>query len=143
MKKVALTLLCLLPTIVISAQILQDSALVILKSNIANYDDCDIYSVNDTIDASDTIKLMGSRIIIPPQGRNWMFFVDEKPLANWAHPCKYVFVKINSGNCDIINSSSPPINISLNAIKRALRTSNDNVCGFSQKGDCFYYYKLT
>ena len=126
MKKVALTIQCLLLTIVISAQILQDSALVILKNNIVNYDDCDIYSVNDTIDASDTIKLIGSRIIMPPQGRNWMFFVDEKPLANWAHPCKYVFININTGLCNIINSNMPAINIKMIAIKIVPRTGYSN-----------------
>ncbi len=126
MKKIVFTLLGLLFVIIANSQVSQDSAQTILKNHIANYDDFDIYVANNMIGISDTIQLLGSRIIVPPQDSCWMFFVDEMPLANWGHPCKYVFVKISSGKCDIIESQSPPFNLSINAVKRLPRPIYSN-----------------
>lgn len=126
MKKIIFTFLGLLIVIIANSQVSQDSAQTIMKSHIANYDDCDIYMANNALGIGDTIQLLGSRIIMPPQDSCWMFFVDEMPLANWGHPCKYVFVNISSGKCDIIESKSPPFNLSINAIKRVQRSLYSN-----------------
>ncbi len=56
MKKIVFTLLGLLFVIIANSQVSQDSEQIILKNHIANYDDFDIYSVNDTIDSINTIK---------------------------------------------------------------------------------------
>ena len=126
MKRIVLIFWGLLSVIIANSQVSQDSALAILRNNIVNYDDCDVYTVNSTIGIDDTIQLLNSGIIIPPQSNSWMFFVDEMPLANWSHPCKYVFINANSGIFDIINSYSPPINKSLDAIKTFSRVSCTN-----------------
>ena len=126
MKKIIFILLGLQLAIIANSQISQDSALAIMKNHINNYNDCDIYVANNTIGIGDTIQLLGSMIIIPPHDSCWMFFVDEVPLANWGHPCKYVFVNIRSGICDIIDSNSPPYKLSKSAIKTIPRAENSN-----------------
>ena len=73
MKKIVLIFLGLLSVIIANSQVSQDSAQTIMKSYFANYDDCDIYVTNNTIGIGDTIHLMGSMIIMPPQDSCWMF----------------------------------------------------------------------
>ncbi|MFH0878255.1 MAG: hypothetical protein V2A34_00940 [Lentisphaerota bacterium] len=34
----------------------------------------------------------GKREITAPWEEYWLFFADDDPLANWAHPCRYIFV---------------------------------------------------
>ncbi len=126
MKKIVLTFLGLLTVVIVNSQVSRDSALAIVRNHIANYDNYDIYTKNGTIDINDTIKLLSSKIIVPPQNNSWMFFVDEIPFADWSHPCKYVFVNINSGMCNIIDSYSPPLNINIFAIKTVPREGYPN-----------------
>ena len=94
MKRIVLIFWGLLSVIIANSQVSQDSALAILRNNIVNYDDCDVYTVNSTIGIDDTIQLLNSGIIIPPQSNSWMFFVDEMPLANWSFcPSGFVLPK--------------------------------------------------
>ena len=39
-----------------------------------------------------TLTTWGHQEIIPPWPACWVFFIDDAPSANWAHPCRYVFV---------------------------------------------------
>lgn len=48
------------------------------------------------------------QICIYPE--NWVFFVDDAPLANWAHPCRYIFFDKQNGEYTIIEDNWPPIN---------------------------------
>lgn len=41
----------------------------------------------------------------------WFFFIDDLPSAIFAHPCRYVFVFVNSGNCVIIDEDWFPVNL--------------------------------
>ena len=43
----------------------------------------------------------------------WFFFIDDAFYANWAHPCRYVFVFFNNksgNNFEIIDETTPPNN---------------------------------
>ena len=42
--------------------------------------------------AADHHLRAGRNTIQPPWPRCWVFFVDESPLEEWEHPCRYVFV---------------------------------------------------
>ena len=126
MKKIVLTFMGIMLAIIVNSQVSQDSALTILRNHIINYDNYDIYKIDDAIGLNDTILLLDSEIILPTQDNCWLFFVDEMPFANWSHPCKYVFVNITSGAYDIINSFSPPLNKSLIAIKTIPRTESSD-----------------
>jgi hypothetical protein len=48
------------------------------------------------------------QICIYPE--NWVFFVDDAPLANWAHPCRYIFFDQQTGAYTIIEDNWPPLN---------------------------------
>jgi hypothetical protein len=40
--------------------------------------------------------------------KGWVFFIDDAPVANWAHDCRIVFVNTYGGNPYIINDVWPP-----------------------------------
>ncbi len=43
-----------------------------------------------------------------PYSSYWLFFIDEEPLYNWGHQCKYVFINQNNGNYTSQIKSMPP-----------------------------------
>lgn len=71
-------------------------------------------TLKDTIAYGKTLK-----------GEYWLVFVDEKPGANWEHPCKYIFVNTN-GNDEqnyIIDAVMPPHNIELTEYGKPAKVS--------------------
>lgn len=53
----------------------------------------DIYGTVEMLSAHTKVISVGNEDIISPNCDSWLFFVDEMPLiANWEHPCKYIFV---------------------------------------------------
>lgn len=69
------------------------------------------------------------------KGEYWLVFVDEKPDANWEHPCKYIFVNAN-GNDEqnyIIDAVMPPHDIELTEYgkpAKVSRTSDDDFLNY-------------
>jgi len=41
-----------------------------------------------------------------PYSSNWLFFVDDKPFANWHHSCRYIFVNAENGEYTILNEKT-------------------------------------
>jgi hypothetical protein len=48
--------------------------------------------------------------LICPLNESWVFFIDDAPLANWAHPCRYVWFDKNSGEYIVLDYEWPPLN---------------------------------
>ena len=42
-----------------------------------------------------------------PDSESWFFLVDERPLDNWGHPCRYLFVDMN-GIVYVYQQTMPP-----------------------------------
>lgn len=61
---------------------------------------------NTIIEENDTIQryLSGNSII---KSSCWFFFVDDNPMENWSHPCRYIYVTMN-GEFSIEHHSFPP-----------------------------------
>lgn len=45
-------------------------------------------------------------VTLPP-AEGWVAFVDDAPAANWAHPCRYVFVD-RAGRVTVVDALGPP-----------------------------------
>jgi len=43
-----------------------------------------------------------------PYPSNWVFFVDDMPVAKWAHPCRYIFVNSSTGDYQVLNDKMYP-----------------------------------
>ena len=38
----------------------------------------------------------------------WFMFVDDLPNANWEHPCRYIFIDVNTQEYTIEQARTPP-----------------------------------
>lgn len=56
---------------------------------------------------STILDFMGDSIK-SPEWDSWFFLIDMHPFAEWAHPCKYVFVNIIDASLIIINGQLGP-----------------------------------
>lgn len=76
---------------------------------IANIDtnSCDLYIYPTICHDSLIITSMGDTIISPFK-EYWLAFGDDVPLANWGHPCSYIFLSANKENYSIIHNKFPP-----------------------------------
>jgi hypothetical protein len=61
------------------------------------------------VPAGSTIKTWYGSINLPSE-KGWVFFIDDVPMENWAHPCRYVFVDY-SGSVSVYNAHGPPYNL--------------------------------
>ena len=44
------------------------------------------------VDSGKLALRAGQKTIEPPWSEYWVFFIDDKPMAGWEHPCRYVFM---------------------------------------------------
>jgi hypothetical protein len=49
----------------------------------------------------------GGREVDAPWAETWVFQVDDAPLANWAHPCRYVFVAKDLSSVVVRHARTP------------------------------------
>lgn len=71
------------------------------------FNEIDIYATKDMLPANTQVTTM-SEEFTSPDSESWLFFIDEIPLiANWGHPCKYIFVDA-FGNVTVHEKTMPP-----------------------------------
>lgn len=60
--------------------------------------------------------------------RYWVAFVDLYPMANWSHPCEYIFIDIFYGTIMKITKNMPPMQLGELFIPKRLylQSTNDN-----------------
>jgi hypothetical protein len=49
--------------------------------------------------------------VMLPNAEGWFFFIDDHPFANWEHPCRFVFVNIETGEYTEIPYRAPPLDM--------------------------------
>ena len=47
----------------------------------------------------------GHEEISTPNYDSWMFFIDDVPLADWHHPCRYIFIKHDGSRIDVVKAT--------------------------------------
>lgn len=91
-----------------SLAISKDEAIDLVKQKVLGKDtsDINVFISNTIIEENDTIQryLSGNSII---KSSCWFFFVDDNPMENWSHPCRYIYVTMN-GEFSIEHHSFPP-----------------------------------
>ena len=72
----------------------QEQAYELVKKNLKglSLNEVSISVYNEVLPPKTELKRMGGELLVSPAAESWMFFVDEIPLANWGHPCRYIFV---------------------------------------------------
>ncbi len=71
----------------------KDAAYELVKKQVSDkpLNEIDIYVTPDMLPANTQVTTM-SEEFTSPDSESWLFFIDELPMGNWSHPCKYIFV---------------------------------------------------
>ncbi len=69
----------------------------------------DIYEFKSNLTKQKGLDLWDKHINCPYEN-NWIYFIDDLVFANWEHPCRYIFVDVETGNYQIINEKIHPEN---------------------------------
>ncbi len=68
-----------------------------------------VYITQNPLASGTVIKSWMSQHVSPQEYKfSWFYFVDDHPAANWEHPCRYVFIDIESGQFQIQQGKTPP-----------------------------------
>ena len=68
------------------------------------------------------LRTWGNRTVEMPFVEGWVFMVDDAPLANWAHPCRYVFVSSDLSKVAVQKAVTP-----LSVVSLARQATGTNV----------------
>jgi len=68
-----------------------------------------VYASKEPVTGGSVVNSWKSTYSVPDEyGRAWFFFIDDAPGANWEHPCRYIFMDISTKDFIVINSATPP-----------------------------------
>jgi len=107
-----LLLICIAISINLNAQVTRNEAINIVVDELISpytleqkwlFSKYEIMYLNDTLWLDDYLDYYTC-----PFDENWVFFVDDCPVAFWAHPCRYVFMDANNADYEIIDEDWPP-----------------------------------
>lgn len=87
----------------------RDAAYELVKKQVSDkqLNEIDIYATKDMLPAN-TPVIISRDDTLSSNHDSWLFFIDEIPLiANWGHPCKYIFVDA-FGNVTVHEETMPP-----------------------------------
>lgn len=114
MKKnlILLFLICKCVTCLYSQiDIFKADDIVINIISLGSVDSISVFRKTNTLSESDTILLFDGNMITSPYDSCYVYFIDDQPLRNWGHQCRYIFLDINSGDYTITNANTYPDNI--------------------------------
>jgi hypothetical protein len=68
-----------------------------------------VFGDPDPVAPGTVIHTWYGNITLPGES-GWVVFIDDQPMANWAHPCRYVFVNAQ-GAVQVFDALAPPGNL--------------------------------
>ncbi|MBR0073316.1 MAG: hypothetical protein IJP95_05705 [Bacteroidales bacterium] len=94
----------------VQSQITKDAAIDILIQNVLeeSWMGKEI-SMSDNAILPNTVINIHDSFLISPNHSSWFFFVDDYPLADWWHNCRYVFIDVDDGTVESFTMHAPPI----------------------------------
>ena len=113
------------------AQVSRDSAFALLKRNVMldKWIDKEIYSAKKII--TPLTYVQANHATLSPNYKSWFFFIDEMPYANWAHPCKYVFIDTFKVTITTMERKMPPLDMEnmdlLHGVRPLNKTNPDSL----------------
>jgi hypothetical protein len=71
-----------------------------------DYDDKVIYALPVMLSGGESLMSWHEEIAVPFDA--WLVLIDDMALANWEHPCRWVFVA-SDGSMEIVRLNTPPV----------------------------------
>jgi len=109
---------------IVNAQFSRQQASNILINAVVGVDSLNghyFFSRFEKMAEGDTLWLEGNfgfHVCTYPE--QWVFFVDDLPLANWAHPCRIIFFNSMTGAYEMLAETWPPQNYTNNPTQSML-----------------------
>ena len=94
----------------LAGQISREQAFEIIKTEVleGNTADVNVFASQTMLPAKSIINTVCRGEIVSPNITAWMFFIDDYPFQNWAHPARFAFVG-NTGQVSIQPYNYPPL----------------------------------
>lgn len=112
MKRIVILLCVFLYTFAINAQknISREEAWSFVKTQLLKSDTSRIsaYSPSGIVKANSIINSNGD-MEESPNYDSWFFFIDDNPLANWSHSCRYIYVSNEDLTYHVSYRQAPPL----------------------------------
>lgn len=110
LQKYFIILLMLLSNSVLIAQFTRQQAIqkVLNEIVVADTGKINVYAGTVIKSNQDSIVLIFDTTLQCPYTYNWVFFIDDNPIAGWAHPCRYIFMDSLTGAYQIIEQNQYP-----------------------------------
>lgn len=97
MLKSFFILAIMLISVTIEAQITKTTADELIMNALNNDTTIVVYSMNESVGRGESIFTADCEEIRNPYNNAYVYFIDDIPTANWAHPCHYCFVNTADG----------------------------------------------
>ena len=75
---------------------------------VADTGNINVYSAYILKNYQDSINLNYDTTLLCPYNHTWVFFVDDNPLTDWEHPCRYIFMDSLTGAYQVVNENQYP-----------------------------------
>lgn len=98
---------------VLLADISKTQAINIVMTEIVVDDSINVYMEPD-IQTGNIYNINPYKTINVNYLNYWLFFIDDHPMYNWGHDCRYVFVRISDGVYQIENEITCPLEYKVN-----------------------------
>ncbi|MCD4728955.1 MAG: T9SS type A sorting domain-containing protein [Bacteroidales bacterium] len=112
MKTRCIVLLFAIISLNLCAQFSREDAIEIMINQVVGPDSLlvhHLYSKYDIMYVNDTLWLDGFyEYYVCPFEEQWVFFIDDLPIANWAHSCRIIFFDLNSSEYQVHGDDWPP-----------------------------------
>jgi hypothetical protein len=86
----------------------QATSLVLNTLLVNDIDSVQVFLKDASMSKPDTLFINHGGLLQLPFDDNWVFFVDDLPMAMWCHDCRYIFVSAENGDYEIHKSNSYP-----------------------------------
>lgn len=124
------------------ANISKDEAINMLYANIADTASVEISMCDTIVPKGYSISNVMGNLICSPKEDSWFFFVDESPLANWAHTATCYCIDIDNGRLEKATTQMPPIGYEEMHLVKAFYILDEETAAFSMETDWLQTYAI-
>lgn len=122
------------------ANISKDEAINILYANIADTASVEISMCDTIVPKGYSIYNITGELICTTLEDSWFFFVDERPLANWAHNATCYCIGVDNGSLEKATTQMPPKGYGEMLLISAFCIMNEDATTLSTETDLLQTY---
>lgn len=104
-----LTVLVIFTTLFANAQISKSDADRLILNMLGNDSTIIVYGMSGSLNRNNSIITADGNELLNPYENSYVYFIDDIPAANWAHPCRYCFLNIVNGEIHFEHQSFYPL----------------------------------